>query len=56
MGSLLIEIAGALIARAASPAFVLPLIAPPRSVALLAVVWVSFDRIAELIVLLESGG
>jgi type III secretory pathway component EscT len=56
MGSLLIEIAGALIARAASPAFVLPLIAPLRSVALLAVVWVSFDRIAELIVLLESGG
>lgn len=55
-GSLLVEIAGALIARSASPAFVLPLLAPLRSIALLAVVWVSFDRIAELVVILESGG
>lgn len=55
MGSLLVEIAGALIARSASPAFVLPLLAPLRSLALLAVVWVSFDRIAELVVVLEAG-
>lgn len=56
IGSLLVEMAGALVARAASPAFVLPLLAPLRSLAVLAVVWVSFDRIAELVVLLESGG
>jgi type III secretory pathway component EscT len=56
MGSLLVEIAGALVSRAASPAYVLPLLAPLRSIALLAVVWVSFDRIAELVVLLERAG
>jgi type III secretory pathway component EscT len=55
-GSLLVELAGALIARSASPAFVLPLLAPLRSLALLAVVWVSFDRIAELVVVLEAAG
>jgi type III secretory pathway component EscT len=55
-GSLLVEIAGALVARSASPAFVLPLLAPLRSLALLAVVWVSFDRIAELVVLLQAAG
>ncbi|HEX6276845.1 MAG TPA: flagellar biosynthetic protein FliR [Polyangiaceae bacterium] len=55
-GSLVVEIAGALIARSASPAFVLPLLAPLRSLALLAVVWVSFDRIAELVVILEAAG
>jgi len=52
--SLLIEIAGALIARAASPAFVMPLLMPLRSMAVLAVLWVSFDRIAELLVLLAT--
>lgn len=56
IGSLLIELAGALVARAASPAFVLPLLAPLRSLSLLALVWVSFDRIAELVVLLEGSG
>jgi type III secretory pathway component EscT len=56
LGSVLIELAGALVARAASPAFVLPLLAPLRSLALLAVVWVSFNRIAELVVILEGAG
>jgi hypothetical protein len=56
LGSILIELAGALVARAASPAFVLPLLAPLRSLALLAVVWVSFNRIAELVVILEGAG
>jgi type III secretory pathway component EscT len=55
-GSALIEIAGALMARAASPAFVLPVLAPLRSLAVLAVVWVSFDRMAELVVVLERAG
>ena len=52
--SLLVELSSALVARAASPAYVSPLLAPLRSLALLAVAWVSFDRIAELVVLLES--
>jgi type III secretory pathway component EscT len=56
IGSLVIEIAVALVARAASPAFVLPLLAPLRSLSLLAVVWVSFDRIAALVALLEGSG
>lgn len=55
-GSLLVEAAGALIARAAQPAYVLPLLAPLRSLALLAVVWVVFDRVAELLVLLAARG
>jgi type III secretory pathway component EscT len=55
-GSLLVELAAGLVARSASPAFVLPLLAPLRSLALLAIVWVSFDRIAELVVVLESAG
>jgi type III secretory pathway component EscT len=53
-GSLLIELAGALIARAANPAHVLPLLAPLRSLALLAIVWIAFDRVAELLVLLAQ--
>ncbi len=54
IGALLVEISGALVARAASPAWMLPLIAPLRSLAILAVLWVSFDRIAELVVVLEG--
>jgi flagellar biosynthetic protein FliR len=54
LGSLLIEVAGGLIARAAQPAYVLPLLSPLRSLALLAIVWVSFDRVSELLVLLAS--
>lgn len=53
-GSLLVEVAGGLIARAAQPAYVLPLLSPLRSLSLLAIVWVAFDRVAELLVLLAS--
>lgn len=54
-GSLLVEVAGALIARAAQPAHVLPLLSPLRSLALLAVLWVVFDRVTELLLLLAAG-
>lgn len=54
-GSVLLEIAGAFIARAASPAYVLPLLAPLRSLGVLLLLWVSLDRIVELLVLLSSG-
>lgn len=53
-GSLLVEVAGGLVARAAQPAYVLPLLSPLRSLSLLAIVWVTFDRVAELLVLLAS--
>jgi type III secretory pathway component EscT len=52
VGSVLIELTGGLIARAASPAYVLSLLAPLRSLALLVLVWLSLDRIVELFVLL----
>ncbi len=54
VGSVLVEAASGLIARSASPAYVLPLVAPLRSVLLLFVVWLSLDRIVELLVLLAS--
>jgi type III secretory pathway component EscT len=56
VGALLVEIANALVARSASPAYVLPLLAPLRSVAVLTVLWVSFDRMAELVVVLQASG
>ncbi len=49
--SIIVEVASALIARAASPAFIQPMLAPLRSLALLGVVAVLLDRIAEFIVL-----
>jgi type III secretory pathway component EscT len=54
IGSVLVELAAGLIARAASPAFVLSLLAPLRSLALLVLVWLSLDRIVELFVLLSA--
>jgi type III secretory pathway component EscT len=54
-GSVLLELAGAFIARAASPAYVSPLLAPLRSLGVLLLIWVSLDRIVELLVLLASG-
>ena len=54
-GSVLLEVAGAFIARAASPAYVLPLLAPLRSLGVLLLVWVSLDRMVELLVLLAAG-
>jgi len=54
VGSLLIELAGAFVARAASPAYVVPLIAPLRSLGVLFVVWLALDRVVELLVVLAS--
>jgi len=48
----LLEAASALIARAASPAFVAPVLAPVKSIALLAVLALVLERLAELLVLL----
>lgn len=48
--SIVIEVASALFARAASPAFVQPLLAPLRSFVVLAVIAVLLERIAELLV------
>jgi hypothetical protein len=49
VASVLLEAASALIARAASPAFVGPVLAPLKSVALLGVLALVFERIAELL-------
>jgi type III secretory pathway component EscT len=54
IGSVLVELTAGLIARAASPAFVLSLLAPLRSLALLVLAWLSLDRIVELFVLLAA--
>lgn len=54
IGSVLVELTAGLIARAASPAFMLSLLAPLRSLALLVLVWLSLDRIVELFVLLAA--
>jgi flagellar biosynthetic protein FliR len=45
----LLEIASALIARAATPAFIGPVLAPLKSVVLLGVLALVFERIAELL-------
>ncbi|MDF3067504.1 MAG: Flagellar biosynthesis protein FliR [Polyangiaceae bacterium] len=50
VASVLIETAGALVARAATPAFIGPVLAPVKSVALLGLLALMFERIAELLV------
>ncbi len=52
VASVLLEGASALVARAATPAFVAPLLAPVKSVALLAVLALVLERLSELLVLL----
>ena len=52
VASVLLEAAGALLARAATPAFIGPLLAPLKSVALLGVLALVFERISELLVVL----
>jgi type III secretory pathway component EscT len=52
--SIVIELANALIARAAAPAFVLPLLAPLRSIALLSIAALLLDRMVELLALLAA--
>lgn len=49
--AIVVELATALIARAASPAFIQPLIAPLRSLVLLAVAAIALDRMLELLAL-----
>lgn len=52
--SILVELANALIARAAAPAFILPLLAPLRAIALLSIVALLLDRMVELLALLAG--
>jgi hypothetical protein len=54
VGSVLLELAGAFVARAASPAYIAPLVAPVRSLGLLFVVWLALDRVVELLVVLAA--
>ncbi len=51
VASVLVETASALIARAATPAFIGPVLAPLKSVALLGILALLFDRVAELLTL-----
>ncbi len=53
--SIVIEVSAALIARAASPAHVQALIAPLRSLALLAITALVIERIVALLALLSAG-
>lgn len=54
VASVLLEVASALLARAASPAFIGPVLAPLKSVALLGILALVFERVAELLALLGS--
>lgn len=51
--ALVVEVASALIARAASPAFLLPTLAPLRTLALLGTTAIVLERMVEFIVLLQ---
>jgi type III secretory pathway component EscT len=51
VASVLLEAGSALVARSATPAYVAPVLAPLKSVALLAILALVFERIAELLVL-----
>jgi type III secretory pathway component EscT len=53
-GSVLLEIAGAFVARAAAPAYVLPLLAPLRSLGVLCLCLLALERIVELLALLGA--
>jgi len=54
VASIVVEVASALVARAASPAFIQPLLAPLRSLVLLAVVALVMERMLELLTLLAT--
>jgi flagellar biosynthetic protein FliR len=54
VAAVVLEAASALIARAATPAFIGPVLAPLKSLALLGVLAVVFERIAELLTLLTA--
>jgi type III secretory pathway component EscT len=52
--SIVVEAASGLVARAATPAYVFSLFLPIRSLALLVMLWLSLDRIVELLVVLAA--
>jgi len=54
VGAVLLEIGGALVARAASPAYVVPLVSALRAIGMLLVTWLLLGRIVELLVLLST--
>jgi type III secretory pathway component EscT len=56
VASVLVETASALVARAATPAFIGPVLAPLKSVALLGVLALVLERMAELVALLAQSG
>jgi hypothetical protein len=56
VASIVIEVAAALTVRAASPAYLQPVIAPLRSIALLAVAALLLDRMVELLLLPPGWG
>jgi type III secretory pathway component EscT len=53
VASVLLEAASALIARSATPAYVAPVLAPLKSVALLGILALVLERIAELLVVVS---
>jgi len=52
VASVVLETASALIARAATPAFIGPVLAPLKSIALLAILALVLERITELLAIL----
>lgn len=54
VAAMVLEVAGALVARAASPAFIHPVLAPVRSVGLLLIFALLFDRVVALLTLLAA--
>jgi len=54
VGAVLLELGSALVARAASPAYVAPLLAPLRALGVLVVAWLALERVVELLVVLAS--
>jgi len=56
VAAIVIEVAAALTVRAASPAYLQPVIAPLRSIALLGVAALVLDRMVELLVLFAARG
>ena len=54
MVTIVVEVANALMARAASPAFLMPTLAPLRTLAVLGATALVLDRIVEFLVLLQQ--
>lgn len=54
VASVLLETAGALVARAATPAFIGPVLAPLKSVAVLGILALVLERVAELLALVAG--